>query len=375
MNVRLVRASQFLRQFHLIVRHKPGKEHIIPDALSKLASANSSGHNAEYAELDTLFVYHTTLVRINPDLVKQILDGYTSDGWWSRVRKQVLDNEKQGVDKVLLPFVLADADASDSNPFFQPRLDPPDNTALESDSMSLSKEQSDVFEPNTNKLIFHLDRSTGVRHLCIPPSVAPKLLSIAHGEGYPGFSRCHEIISRSWFIRGLTKLLRFFIRHCLQCLSLQTRRYAPYGLLQPIQLPPVPFFTLTFDFVLALPVSKESYNALMSVICKFSKRVTLIEGKDTFITENWAHVFLARLDFVDWGLPGELITDQDPKLLSKFWTSLFEKLGVKLLYSTAYHPQTDGSSERTNQTVEIALRFFVHAFVDPSEWPQVLPRI
>ena len=335
MNVRLVKASQFLRQFHLIVRHKPGKEHIIPDALSKLASANSSGHNAEYAELDTLFVYHTTLVRINPDLVKQILDGYTSDGWWSRVRKQVLDNEKLGVDKALLPFVLADADASDSDPYFQSRPKPPDNTALESDS--ISKEQSDVFELNTNKLIFHLDRSTCVRRLCIPPFMAPELLSIVYGEGHPGFLCCHEIISRSWFIQGLTKLLRSFIRYRQQCLSLQTRKHALYGSLQPIQSPPVPFFTLTLDFVLALPMSKEGYNTLMLVTCKFSKRVTLIKGKDTFTAKDWAHTFFARLDLVDWGLPGELIIDRDPKFLSKFWTSLFEKLGVKLLYSIAYH--------------------------------------
>ncbi len=48
---------------------------------------------------------------------------------------------------------------------------------------------------------------------------------------------------------------------------------------------------------------------------------------------------------------------------------------MKLLYSTAYHLQTNGSSERTNQTVEIALRFFVHAMEDPSRWPEVLPRI
>ena len=48
---------------------------------------------------------------------------------------------------------------------------------------------------------------------------------------------------------------------------------------------------------------------------------------------------------------------------------------MKLLYSTTYHPQTDGSSKRTNQTVEIALRFFVHALVDPSKWLQVLLRI
>ena len=184
----------------MIVCHKPKKEHIIPDALSKLASANSSGHDAEYAKLDALFVYHTTLVQINPDLVKCILDGYASDGWWSRVRKQVLDNEDLGVDKALLPFVLADADASDSDPYFQPRPEPPDNMALESDSIFLSEEQSGVFEPNINKLIFHLDRSTDVRRLCIPPSVTPKLLANAHSEGYPGFTHCHEIISRSWFI-------------------------------------------------------------------------------------------------------------------------------------------------------------------------------
>lgn len=184
----------------MIVRHKPGKEHIIPDALSRLASANNSGHDPEYSELDALFVYHITLVQISPDLVKRILDGYASDEWWSKIRKQVLDNKKLGVDKALLPFVLADAQLSDSDPYFQPRPEPPKNTALESDSISPSETQSGVLGPNTSRLIFHLDCLTGVRRLCIPPSVAPELLAIAHGERHPGFLRCHEIISRSWFI-------------------------------------------------------------------------------------------------------------------------------------------------------------------------------
>ena len=96
----------------------------------------------------------------------------------------------------------------------------------------------------------------------------------------------------------------------------------------------------------------------MSVMCKFSKRITLIEGVDIWTAKQWAQAFLKRLDLIDWGLPGELITDQDPKFLSKFWTALFDKLGVKLLYSTAYHPQTDRSSKHKNQTIETALRFF-----------------
>ena len=113
----------------------------------------------------------------------------------------------------------------------------------------------------------------------------------------------------------------------------------------------------------------------MSVTCKFSKRVTLIESADTWSAEQWVHAFFNRLDLIDWGLPGELITNCDLKFLSKFWTALFKKLGVKLLYSTAYHPQTDGSSEQTNQTIEIALQFFVHAMEEPSWWLEVLPRI
>lgn len=124
------------------------------------------------------------------------------------------------------------------------------------------------------------------------------------------------------------------------------------------------FFILTLDFVLALPLSKEKHNAIMSVTCKFSKRVTLIEGTDTWSAE---HAFHNKLDLIDWGLLGELITDRDLKFLSKFWAALFIKLGVKLLYSIAYHPQTDGSSEHTNQTMEIALQFFIYAMEDPSQ--------
>lgn len=113
----------------------------------------------------------------------------------------------------------------------------------------------------------------------------------------------------------------------------------------------------------------------MSVTCKFLKRVTLIPGKDTWAVEDWTYALLNRLDLIDWGLPGELVTDRDPKFLSKFWKALFTKLGVKLLFSTVYHPQTDGSSEQTNQTVEIALRFFVQTLENPSLWPEILPRI
>ena len=70
-----------------------------------------------------------------------------------------------------------------------------------------------------------------------------------------------------------------------------------------------------------------------------------------------------------------LLTDRDPKFLAELWGGIFKRLGVDLLYSTAYYPQTDGSSERTNQTIEIALRFYIYTLEKPFDWPKMLPRI
>ena len=73
-----------------------------------------------------------------------------------------------------------------------------------------------------------------------------------------------------------------------------------------------------------------------------------------------------------WGIPSATISDRDPKFMSDFWYTIFEKMGTSILASAAWHPQTDGQSERTNQTVEIALRFFVIA--NPVEsWLLALP--
>lgn len=80
-------------------------------------------------------------------------------------------------------------------------------------------------------------------------------------------------------------------------------------------------------------------------------------------------------DLIEENFYSMLIINQDPKFLSKFWKALFEKLRVKLLYSIRYYLQTDNSSECTNQTVEIALQFFVHALKDLALWLEILPRI
>ena len=98
--------------------------------------------------------------------------------------------------------------------------------------------------------------------------------------------------------------------------------------MQPIYTLPIPFHTLTIDFILAMPVTPEGFDCAMSITCKFSKRNTFIPGKTTWTAAEWATALLDRLEIGDWGIPKVILSDRDPKFLSELWTSLFEQLKV-----------------------------------------------
>ena len=299
------------------------------------------------------------------------------------------NEDERGGDAARLPFVLGEevrqpVDAPSDRS--ERQVEQPSN---QSEEQPAEAEEAFRDQPNSspsnengnkeglhNRLVFHVDKATGVRRLCIPDAVVKDVLDIAHtAEGHLGFARCFERVSSSWYIKGLTRYLRDYLKHCPECLVYQTRRHAPYGSMQPIYTPPIPFHTLTIDFILAMPVTPEGFDCAMSVTCKFSKRNTFVPGKTTWTAAEWATALIERLEIGDWGLPKVILSDRDPKFLSELWTSLFEQLKVQLLYSTAYHPQTDGQSERTNQTAEIMLRFFVAGLERPELWPSVLPRL
>ncbi len=115
----------------------------------------------------------------------------------------------------------------------------------------------------------------------------------------------------------------------------------------------------------------------MSVTCQFTKKIVAIPGNAKWSASKWGNALLDQLNIADLGIPKAIISDQDRKFLSELWSAIFKKLGVKLLYSTAFHPQTDGQSERSNQTLEIALRFQISHDTSYGRvnWPGILPKI
>ena len=132
---------------------------------------------------------------------------------------------------------------------------------------------------------------------------------------------------------------------------------------------------MCMDFIVALPPSgPRLFNSILTVTDKFTKGKLLIPGRDDMSARDWAVQLLDYLRLCNWGIPKTTISDRDPKFRSELWKKVFKLLKVDLLVSTAYHPQTDGLSERTNQAVEIALCYFITA--NPTlPWHESLPAL
>jgi hypothetical protein len=119
-----------------------------------------------------------------------------------------------------------------------------------------------------------------------------------------------------------------------------------------------------------LPKSSSDADAILVFVDKLTKFVHLVPIKKTCTAEDCSRLFLAHI----WqyhGFPKVLISDRDPRFTSKFWKSFCAKLGIDPRFSTAFHPQTDGQTERTNRVVEEVLRHYING--QHSNWEDLLP--
>lgn len=170
-----------------------------------------------------------------------------------------------------------------------------------------------------------------------------------------------------------TSLLRQYIKIYSTCQENNPIRYKPYGALQPIRAHAVLFHMVTIDFITYPPLA-DQYGKLLVLMDKFTKRVGMLPSKDTWDAREWGSHTLDHLQTIDWPLPRVIISDRDRLFVSQFWQSIFERLGTQWLFSSAYHPQTDGMTERTNHTIEIILRHQL-AKRPTTLWTEYLPHV
>ena len=124
------------------------------------------------------------------------------------------------------------------------------------------------------------------------------------------------------------------------------------------------------DFITGLPRSNRGHDSIWVIVDRLTKVAHFIPVKTTYNGAQLADLYMSRIVSLH-RVPKRIVSDRGTQFTSRFWKALHEALGTKLAFSTAYHPQTDGQTERVNQILEDMLRACVLSY--GSKWEDCLP--
>ncbi|GKC81017.1 putative reverse transcriptase domain-containing protein [Tanacetum coccineum] len=163
-----------------------------------------------------------------------------------------------------------------------------------------------------------------------------------------------------------------YVDKCLTCAMVKAEHLKPLDFLQQPKIPEWKWEKVTMDFVSGLPRTPSGYDSIWVIVDRLTKSAHFLPMKKTDSIEKLAQLYLKEI-VCRHGVPVSVISDRDSLFTSRFWVSLQKALGTQLDLSTAYHPETDGQSERTIQTLEDMLRACVIDF--GSSWDRHLPLV
>src|SRR3989440_10760034 len=226
------------------------------------------------------------------------------------------------------------------------------------------------------------DHAGLVRHdgaVYVPPDQATQreILRVNHDDpwqgGHFGQKRTLEVIQRRYWWVGLTKSVREYVETCDICQRMKAPRHKPYGTLVPLPQPERAWQDISLDFITGLPPAarrRKAYDAVLVVVDRSSKMVRYIACTTDIDAPEMAELLIEEI-FSKFGTPRSIVSDRGTTFTSAFWSTLCYYLVVKRCVSTAFHPQTDGQTERVNQTLECYLRCYVDYQQD--DWLSLLP--
>ena len=203
-------------------------------------------------------------------------------------------------------------------------------------------------------LLFFRDR------LCIPTALRPQILKEAHESplaAHPGYHKMYASLKPNFFWPRMKKDALEFTRQCLVCQKVKAERVKIPGKLQPLDIPEMKWECISMDFITGLPRVAGNFDSIFVVVDKLTKVAHLIPTRTTATATDIAQLFVREIVRLH-GIPARIISDRDTKFTSKFWKAMFQSMGTVLNMSSAYHPETDGQTERVNQVIEDMLRAY-----------------
>ena len=200
------------------------------------------------------------------------------------------------------------------------------------------------------------------------------VISLYHNSttaGHPGISNTAWAITRDFWWPALKRDVTEYVKGCPICQSRKNQPNKAQPPLFPIssETYSTPFSSIAMDFIVKLPLS-ESYDTILTITDTFSKASIFIPCNETIDAVKTAKLYTTYV-LPHYGLPSRIISDRDPRFTSTFSRELCRALSIDQNISTAYDPQTDGQSERTNQRLEQYLRIFINSY--QTNWASLLP--
>ena len=336
---RQARWSEYLSQFHLVIRFRPGRLGTKPDALTRRYDVYPKGGNSDYAS-------------VNPHNFRPV---FTQEQLTSSLRATYFATP------VLRAAITLDVEQLHTDIRNALPLDPTSATLLahpptprwETSADGYLRHDNRIYVPDYNDLRLRVLR---YKH--------DHVLS-----GHMGQNKTIELIRREYVWPGLRDFVKDYCKSCTTCMRSKPQRHRPYGLLKQLPIPERPWNSISMDFIEKLPGS-DGYDAILVIVDRLSKQGIFIPTHDTITSAQLAQLFVLHV-FSKHGVPSHVTSDRGSEFVSHFFRSLGEALDMRLHFTSGYHPEGDGQTERTNQTLEQYIRVYCNYQQD--NWSDLLP--
>ncbi|WVZ83904.1 hypothetical protein U9M48_030999 [Paspalum notatum var. saurae] len=330
LNMRQRRWLELIKDYDLEIHYHPGKANVVADALSRKSYANMAlGFQMppelceEFESLNLGFLSHTTMAAFEAEPTLE-----------EEINKYQKEDEK-----------------------------------LQEIRESLKKGEAPDFKEDEQGTLWYKNR------ICVPKvdNIRKLILSEAHDTAYsihPGSTKMYYDLKERFWWPGMKRAVAEYVAVCDTCQRVKAEHQKPAGLLQPLKVPEWKWEEITMDFIVGLPRTQKGYNSIWVVVDRLTKVAHFIPVNTTYSGARLAELYISRIVCLH-GVPKKIISDRGSQFTSRFWEQLHDSLDTKLRFSTAYHPQTDGQTERTNQVLEDMLR--ACAIQYGTSWDKCLP--
>ena len=199
------------------------------------------------------------------------------------------------------------------------------------------------------------------------------LLEEAHKSKFsihPGATKMYRGLREDYWWPCMKRDVARCVEECLTCRKVKAEHQRPHGKLQPLEIPVWKWEQITMDLITKLPKTPRGFDAIWVIVDRLTKSAHFLPIQESSSAEKLAEIFVREIVRLH-GVPVSIVSDRDTRFTSRFWERFQVEMGTKLHFSTAFHPQTDGQSERTIQTLEDMLRACVLDF--GGSWDRYLP--